>query len=159
MNILNMLSPGGSNMVDVLTEITINCPRERVSEYASNPDNAPEWYININSAVWQTPKPLTIGSKVAFKAKFLGKELAYIYEISEYTPGKKLVMRTADGPFPMETTYTWETAEGNSTRMTLRNQGTPSGFSMLFSPFMSLMMKRANNNDLKKIKDILEKNS
>lgn len=143
-------------MVDVFTEIIIDCPLDRVSDYTANPDNAPEWYVNIKSAEWQTQKPLAMGSKIAFKAQFLGKELAYVYQIVEYIPRKKLVMRTADGPFPMEKTYTWETVDRNSTRMTLRNQGKPSGFSMFFTPLMSFMMKRANKKDLKKIKDILE---
>lgn len=146
-------------MVDVLTEITINCPRDKVSEYAANPDNAPEWYVNIISAEWQTPKRIEVGSKVAFKAAFLGKQLSYVYQIVELAPGKKLVMKTTDGPFPMETTYTWESVDGHSTRMTLRNKGKPTGFSMLFSPFMSLMMKRANNKDLNKIKFLLENRS
>ncbi|AJY75113.1 SRPBCC family protein [Paenibacillus beijingensis] len=144
-------------MVNVLTEIIINCPRDKVSDYAANPDNAPEWYINIQSALWQTPKPLAVGSKIAFKAQFLGKQLAYVYQIAEYEPGKLLVMRTADGPFPMETTYTWETAEGNATRMTLRNKGNPTGFSMIFAPLMSFIMQRANKKDLKKIKALLER--
>jgi uncharacterized membrane protein len=143
-------------MVDVFTEIIINCPCDKVSEYAADPDNAPEWYVNIKSAEWQTPKPLKIGSKVAFKAQFLGKQLSYVYQIAEYIPGEMLVMKTANGPFPMETTYTWKIFEGNSTRMTLRNRGNPTGFSMLFSPIMSLMMKRANNKDLKRFKNILE---
>lgn len=143
-------------MVDVLTEIIINCPRGKVSEYAANPDNAPEWYANIQSAQWQTPKPLAIGSEIAFKAQFLGRELAYVYQVVEYTPGTRLVMRTADGPFPMETTYTWESVDGNSTRMTLRNRGEPNGFSALFAPFMSFMMKKANRKDLNSIKKLLE---
>ncbi|NOV01700.1 SRPBCC family protein [Paenibacillus planticolens] len=146
-------------MVDVLTEITINRSCDQVSQYAANPDHAPEWYANIQSAEWQTPKPLKIGSKIAFKAAFLGKELSYVYEIVEYEPSKKLVMRTAHGPFPMETSYTWESAGGQATHMTLRNKGNPSGFSLIFAPFMSLMMKRANNMDLKKIKALLEKQS
>jgi uncharacterized membrane protein len=143
-------------MVDVLTEIIINCPISQVSEYASNPDHAPEWYVNIHSAEWRTPKPLTIGSKIAFKAKFLGRELAYVYEIIEWTPGKKLVMKTAQGPFPMETIYTWEEISDNKTKMTLRNKGNPTGFSKVLSPFMASMMTRANMKDLKKIKGILE---
>lgn len=146
-------------MVDVRTEIVIHRPCDKVADYAANPDNAPEWYENIKFAEWQTPKPLATGSRIAFKAQFLGKELAYVYQIAEYEPGRLLVMRTADGPFPMETTYTWETAHGNSTRMTLRNKGNPSGFSKLFAPFMSLMMRRANNKDLRKIKNILEDQS
>jgi len=143
-------------MVDVRTEIMIECPREKVSEYAANPDHAPEWYVNIRSAEWKTAKPLAVGAQIAFKAQFLGRELAYIYQIVEYTPGKILMMRTADGPFPMETTYTWESVTSNSTRMTLRNRGNPTGFSKLLAPFMSSMMKRANNKDLKKLKEILE---
>ncbi|MBT2695745.1 SRPBCC family protein [Bacillus sp. ISL-55] len=143
-------------MVDVLTEININRPIAQVSEYAMNPDHAPEWYVNIHSAEWKTPKPITIGSQIAFKAKFLGRELAYIYEIIEYDPGKKLVMRTAQGPFPMETTYTFQSIGEDVTKMTLRNAGQPTGFSKVFSPFMATMMEKANMKDLKKIKNILE---
>jgi hypothetical protein len=35
---------------------------------------------------------------------FLGGRLTYTYEITDFTPGERLVMRTAQGPFPMETT-------------------------------------------------------
>ncbi|WP_274361688.1 SRPBCC family protein [Paenibacillus thermotolerans] len=115
-------------MVDVSTEIVIDCPREKAAEYAADPDNAPKWYVNIQSAEWQTPKPLAVGSKVAFKARFLGKELAYVYQVMKYNPGALLVMRTADGPFPMETAYIWESIDENSTRMTLRNRGTRKDF-------------------------------
>ncbi|MFD2443074.1 SRPBCC family protein [Bacillus sp. CGMCC 1.16607] len=143
-------------MVDVFTEINIKNSLEKVSEYAANPDNAPKWYVNINSVEWRTAKPLTLGSQIAFKAEFLGRDLSYVYEIVEYFPSQKLVMRTADGPFPMETTYTWEALGDDLTRMTLRNKGIPTGFSKWFAPFMSTMMKKANKKDLKKIKDILE---
>ena len=143
-------------MVDVLTEILIACPRDKVWEYAANPDNAPEWYVNIKEAEWKTPKPLVQGSRIAFIAHFLGRQLAYVYEIAELVPLQKLVMRTADGPFPMETTYTWEAIDDHTTRMTLRNRGNPAGFSRLMAPFMSFMMKKANKSDLKQIKAILE---
>lgn len=146
-------------MVDVKTEILIHCPKKKAAEYAADPDRAPEWYVNIKAAEWKTEKPLKIGSKVAFIAHFLGRKLEYIYEIVEYVPEQKLVMRTADGPFPMETTYTWHMEDAYTTRMTLRNKGVPSGFSTLFTPFMSLMMKRANKKDLRKIRQILEQNN
>lgn len=143
-------------MVDVCTEIKIHSSVDRVSKYAANPDNAPEWYANIHLDEWQTQKPLRIGSRIAFKAHFLGRELAYVYEIKEFVPGKKMIMSTANGPFPMETIYTWEAIDEKITKMTLRNKGNPTGFSKIFAPFIAPMMKRANNKDLKKIKDILE---
>ena len=65
-------------------------------------------------------------------------------------------MATQEGPFPMETTYTWEPA-GAATRMTLRNQGEPSGFSKLARPMMSAAMRRANRKDLARLKEILER--
>src|SRR5438128_6352358 len=96
--------------VDVLTEILISRSPDRVSAYAADPSNAPEWYVNIKAVEWKTPPPLAVGSRLAFEAQFLGRRLAYTYEIVELIPGSKLVMRTAEGPFPMETTYTWQPA-------------------------------------------------
>ncbi len=142
--------------VDVLTSISIKAPAKVVADYACNPDNAPAWYENINSVKWKTPKPLRIGSQFGFEAKFLGKRLNYTYEIIELTD-RKLVMRTAEGPFPMQTTYTFQSENFDTTVMTLRNNGTLSGFSKLLAPLIRLMMRKANQKDLKKIKFILER--
>ena len=141
--------------VDVLTEILIERPPDIVASFAGNPDHAAQWYENIKAVAWKSPPPMQVGSLVAFVAHFLGRKLEYTYEIREWLPGEKLVMATADGPFPMETTYTW-TAEGSGTRMTLRNRGEPTGFSKLAAPLMTLAMRRANEGDLRKLKEILE---
>jgi uncharacterized protein YndB with AHSA1/START domain len=143
--------------VDVSTDIVIARPRDRVAVYAADPDRAPEWYANIKSIRWETPKPLRVGSRLAFIAEFLGRKLAYTYEIVEYVPGRKLVMSTAQGPFPMETTYAWEDTADGGTRMTLRNRGAPAGFSKMMAPFMAFAMRRANRKDLRRLKSILER--
>lgn len=141
--------------VDVLTEIVIDRPLDEVAAYAADPSNAPQWYVNIESVEWKTPTPARVGSRVAFVAHFLGRRLAYTYEIVELVPKARLVMRTAEGPFPMETTYTWEAVAGG-TRMTLRNQGEPSGFSKIAAPLMAAAMRRANRRDLAALKHLME---
>jgi hypothetical protein len=93
---------------------------------------------------------------MAFVAHFLGRRLAYTYEVVDLVPDARLAMRTAEGPFPMETTYTWEPAGDGRTRMTLRNRGEPRGFSKLAAPFMAAAMRRANRKDLARLKALLE---
>ncbi|MFN8524612.1 MAG: SRPBCC family protein [Chloroflexota bacterium] len=142
--------------VDVRTEIVIDRPLELVAAFAGDPSNVTRWYQNIKSVEWKSPPPVRLGSQIAFVARFLGRRLAYTYEVVEHTPGVRLVMRTADGPFPMETTYEW-TAEGSgATRMSLRNRGEPSGFSRLVAPLMSMAVRRANQKDLRMLKIVLE---
>jgi hypothetical protein len=145
--------------VDIRTEIEIDRPRDQVAAYAADPDNATAWYRNIKTVEWKTEPPLAVGSQIAFVARFLGRRLAYTYEIKTFVRGKRLVMSTAEGPFPMETTYTWEESNRGGTRMTLRNRGEPTGFSRLAAPIMATAMRRANQNDLRQLKRILESRS
>jgi hypothetical protein len=143
--------------VDVSTEVIINRSVEEVAQFATDPDNATKWYVNIKSIAWRTPKPLTVGSKIEFAAKFLGKKLVYTYQVTAFIPKEKFVMSTANGPFPMETTYSWERISDHKTKMILCNRGTPSGFSKLIVPIMEPAMRRANRKDLNRLKDLLEK--
>jgi len=143
--------------VDVRSEIEIARPRGEVAAYASDPDKATAWYENIERVEWRTPRPLAVGSRLAFAASFLGRRLEYTYEVREWVPGERFVMSTAEGPFPMETTYTWSDAPGGATAMTLRNRGEPAGFAKVAAPVMTRAMRRANRQDLRRLKEILER--
>jgi uncharacterized protein YndB with AHSA1/START domain len=143
--------------VDVVCELTIPRPRAEVAAYAADPDNTTAWYSNIQSVEWQTPRPLAVGSRLAFVAGFLGRRLSYTYEIRELVPGERLVMSTDQGPFPMETTYTWQDAGAGATRMTLRNRGEPSGFGKLAAPVMARAMRRAMSKDLARLSALVQR--
>jgi hypothetical protein len=143
-------------LIDVTTEIEIDRPRAGVAAYVSDPDNAHEWYENIERVEWETPRPPGLGSRIAFVARFLGRTLEYTYEIKELSAAEKLVMSTAEGPFPMETTYTWSDTPSGGTHMTLRNRGEASGFSKLMAPLMARFVRSANRKDLARLKRILE---
>ena len=137
-------------MADVTVSAAINRPVAVVADYATDPDNAPEWYENIKSIEWESTPPLQLGSRMRFVAQFLGRTMRYTYEVVEYEPRVRLVMRTTEGP-SMETTYEWR-SDGDSTQMSLRNRGGPALLSFLMAP----AMRRANTKDLAKLKSILE---
>jgi len=67
--------------VDVTTEVEIDRPRAEVASFASDPDNAVAWYENIKAVEWESPRPVGVGSRIAFVARFLGRRLAYTYEV------------------------------------------------------------------------------
>lgn len=142
--------------VDVTVETVIDRAVDQVAAYAGDPSNAPEWYANIRSVDWQTPPPVAVGSRMDFVAQFLGRRLAYTYEVVELDPGRRLVMRTAQGPFPMETTYEWEPTDGGGTRMRLRNSGEPSGFGRVAAPLMAAAVRRNTIRDLARLKQLVE---
>lgn len=142
--------------VDVGATIVIDRPIDEVAAFAGDPSNAPRWYRRISSAEWETDPPISLGSRIAFQARFLGRDLAYVYEVTEYTPGEQVAMRTAEGPFPMATTYTWRPVGETKTHMTLRNHGEPTGFSRLAAPLVSRAMRRAMHQDLADLKTLLE---
>ena len=145
--------------VDVVTRIAIERPVDVVAAFAANPDNAPVWYVNIKSVEWESAPPMRVGSRVAFVAHFLGRRLSYTYEVVSYEPSVRLVMRTAEGPFPMETRYEWRSLGASRAEMTLRNRGEPNGFSRFLGPLVSFAMRRANGNDLARLKARLERES
>jgi hypothetical protein len=142
--------------VDVSTQIVIDRPLAEVARYAADPDNATKWYVNIESVRWLTPRPAVLGTRVAFRAKFLRRTLEYTYEFLRYEPERLVEMRTAEGPFPMSTIYAWTAVDDEHTRMTLRNNGYPTGFGKLAAPVMTAAMRRANRKDLATLKSILE---
>ena len=142
-------------MVDVSVDLVIRRPRDEVAAFAVDPGNAPEWYENIKAVDWRPP--LAVGSELGFVARFMGRRLEYTHVVRELVPGERLVMRTAQGPFPMETTYEFSDAGEGATRMTLRNRGEPSGFKKIAGAAMARAMRRANEQDLRRLQALLER--
>jgi uncharacterized protein YndB with AHSA1/START domain len=142
-------------VVDVRVERVIARPRDEVAAFAADPGNAPAWYENIEAVDWRPP--LAVGSELGFVARFLGRRLEYTYVVRELVPGERLVMSTAQGPFPMETTYEFADAGDGATRMTLRNRGEPAGFKKVAGPVMARAMRRANEQDLRRLQALLER--
>jgi len=141
--------------VDVEVAVVIARPVAEVAAFAGDPARAPEWYRNIRSVRRHDEGPVRLGSRVDFVASFLSRELAYTYEVVRLEPEERLVMRTTEGPFPMETIYNWAPV-GLGTRMRLRNTGEPQGLAALATPLVSRAMRREMRKDLARLKALLE---
>jgi uncharacterized membrane protein len=144
-------------IVDVNSEIEIARPREDVAAYASDPDHVPDWHANIADVMWESPPPLAVGTRISFVTEILSQRLTYTYQVTELVQGELLVISTEEGPFPIETTYTWEEAPGGNTVMRLRNRGEPIGLGKKMSArLLARSIRRANEADLRRLKEILE---
>jgi uncharacterized membrane protein len=142
--------------VQINTEIVIDRPRAEVAAFAADPDNATAWYEHVRRVVWRTRRPLEVGTRIGFLAESLGRQLEFVYEITALVPGEQLVMRSAEGRFPMETTYSWRDEPGGGTRMLLQNLAEPRGLGRVSAALLKRSMRRANVKDLSRLKDVLE---
>jgi hypothetical protein len=142
--------------VNVMTDIVIDRPCADVAAYASDLSNVSDWYESVESVSWQTSPPLTVGSQLEIVVNVLGRRTTYAYEILDFVPSERLVMRTDNGPIQMETVYTWAPIDAGRTRMAIRNHGESSGFAKLGAPMMSAGLRRSSQRDLKTLKRILE---
>ncbi|MFC5380596.1 SRPBCC family protein [Aquipuribacter nitratireducens] len=145
-----------TDRIDVASEVVVARPRPVVADFAVDPASVTRWYARIRDVRHLTPAPLEVGSRLAFVAHFLGRTLEYTYEVVEWVPHERFVMRTADGPFPMETTYTWADAAPGATRMTLRNRGRPEGLSRVATPLLARAVARSTAQDLRRLRAVLE---
>lgn len=140
-------------MIDVTTAIVVARPPGVVAGFAADPANAPVWLPHVERVEWHTPPPHRVGTRFALVLK----TMTCAYEITEHEPGVTLTMRTDDGPFPMETTYAWEPIDGGATRMTIRTRAWPTGVRRPLGGFIAAATRRATQQDLRELKDLLER--
>lgn len=129
--------------------------REHVASYATDWRNDPEWIGALRDVALVTGEPFGVGSRIARSAAFLGRRVDYVNEVVEYAPGRRLVMRSVQAPFPMTVTYEFEDAEGG-TVMRIRAEGDASGFYRVAGPLLSRAVKRSIARDLARLKRTLE---
>ena len=143
--------------VDVEVHTMINRPRPEVAGYCCDPDNVTAWYANVKAVQWETDGPLSVGSRLRFTSDFLGRRLTYTYQVVELVPSERLVMRSDQSPFRMETAYTFQDAPDDATWVTVRNRGEPTAYAGLAPPIVATAIRRAASQDLARLKAILER--
>ena len=142
--------------VDVLTETVIRRPVAEVAAYAGDPTNAPEWYANIDSVEWQTPPPVAVGSRIDFVARFLGRRLAYTYEVAELRARRAAGHAHGAGPVPHGDHLHLGAARRRRHADDAAQPRRARGLLAVVAPFMAAAMRRANRKDLAALRSRLE---
>lgn len=148
-------------MVDITVRTVYEAPRELVAGVAGDPAQAPRWQSSVQEVRWHAEPVVTLGVRLDLVTHFLKRELSYTYEVVDWIPGERLVLRTDQGPVPMELTYIWwdeddeqETGQPR-TGMSLRQVGRPRGLTTLGTGAVSLGLKRAMRRDLERLREVL----
>jgi uncharacterized membrane protein len=141
--------------IDVTETTLIDRPLPEVAAYAMDPVNDTRWIGGIREVHWITDPPLRAGSRVRRVARFAGRSIHYVLEVTDLDPEARVVMRSVKAPFPMVVTYTFADA-GGRTRAGVRIQG---GAGLLFrvtAPLMAWRVGRSIRGDLERLKRTLE---
>lgn len=143
--------------LDVLVKSTINRPSDIVAAYAFEPANDPVWIGGIYEANLLTGKPVGLGTRVQRLAKFMGRTIDYILEVTEFIPGRLMVMKSVKSPFPMKVTYRFDEAGFGKTNAQLRVEGSSQGFYKIADFFMAPMVRMNLKKDLQRLNNEVQK--
>jgi uncharacterized membrane protein len=140
--------------IDTTAVIAVGRPRQEVAAYLTDPANDPSWIGGLRSARLVTPPPVGVGSQVERVARFLGRRVEYVNEVTELS-GTRLAMRSVRSPFPMRVTYGFTDA-GGATKVSVRVQGDAGRMYRLADPLLARLVRRSVQRDLRTLKRVLE---
>ena len=90
------------------------------------------------------------------EARFLGKPVLTVFEVTAYEPGKSVTIESRQSTFPIEVTRRVEPTGDGATRVSATISGDPSGAFKLAAPLMKGMMRRSVQRDYDELKALLE---
>jgi uncharacterized membrane protein len=141
--------------IDTTAVTTVGRPRQEVAAYLTDPANDPRWIGGLRSARLLTAPPVGVGSQVERVARFLGRRVEYVNEITELG-GTRLAMRSVRSPFPMRVTYGFEDAGAAGTEVSVRVEGDAGRMYRLADPVLARLVRRSVRRDLRTLKRVLE---
>src|SRR5437870_9835769 len=106
---------------------TIKRPVEDVFAILSNPENSPQWSSSSLESTKTSAGPIGVGTTTRSVGKLLGRRIESESEVTEFEPNRKFAAQSKSGPFPFQTSVTFERIEGG-TRVNATIEGEPGGF-------------------------------
>jgi len=136
--------------------IEINCPIAEVITFVDDNSNDPLWQTSVLESEKKTDGPAAVGTIYHVKEKFLGRVIEQDWEVTARNDdGSAWAAKSKAGPFPMETTMSFEAA-GEGTRV-IRTLSIDVGrFFKAASPVVGHIAKRELDMDFANLKELIE---
>lgn len=131
----------------------INRPVSEVFKYMSDPAKLPEWNTVVEEAT-PSETPVKLGTKIAVKARFLGRKIDSPSVVTEYELNKRYTNKS-EKPFAVTITNTFE-AEGGGTKVVAIFDSEPGGFFKIGEPILAKIAKKQFQTQLDTAKELLE---
>ena len=139
--------------------IVIRRPAAEVFAYMDDISREHEWQPNLLSAEQDPPGSSTVGTRKRYVSRFLGKEVANTYVVTELDAGRRVAYETEPGSTVDARSEMILATEGDGTRVTMFVEGKPKGV-LRFVPAAMLEAAYRNelNSTLGRLKERLEEN-
>lgn len=142
--------------VNITVHSDIQAPAAAVFAYVTEIGNDPVWTSGLLEARQVSEGTYGPGTRFERVSKFLGRRMTYVIDVVEVEAGRRVLMRTSSGPFPMEITYTVDPLGPEQTRFSIQAKGDPGGFFSLMGPLLNRQVARQIQLDVDTLKEVLE---
>jgi uncharacterized protein YndB with AHSA1/START domain len=135
--------------------ITINRPVEEVFAFVTDVENFVRWNEQAGQAEQSSEGPVGLGARYRGTFDFMGRDMRWVSEITEYEPNRKAVQKISMGPTEMTMGWFLEPVQGG-TRFTIRSEGPTGGLAKLAGSLMDRTMEKQMEHNLARLKALLE---
>lgn len=143
-------------MATIKDEIVINASREFVFGFVSDYSNDVKWREGVIGMKCSTKENIFLGTRTRETMKFLGRTFITVARVTEYSPFTKIAFRSTTGKIPVYGYRQIDGVEGYS-KFTYSLTIELSGITALFNPLLTSIYKKRIQQDLIKLKSIIEK--
>ncbi|HLA05918.1 MAG TPA: SRPBCC family protein [Anaerolineales bacterium] len=143
-------------MINLDLGTLIDKPMKDVFAFVANPNNMSKWNSAVVSLEQITPGGVAVGTKFKSVGELMGRRVEGEMQVTAYEPDTKCGFQVNAGPMQVNLTLTFKTV-GTGTKIGLNAQGNPAGFFKLAEGLMAGRVKSLMEENLARLKSVLER--
>lgn len=138
----------------------INRSAAEVFAFFADASNNPRWQNGMTSCEWSTEGPIEVGSKYTQHARFMGRDVVSIFEVTKFEPGRLIRIETIESTFPIQVTRTVESIDAGSCTVSANISGGPEkGIMKWLEPLAAAKAQKSVDADYDRLVQLLEVNT